>query len=150
VPPGAGGGLRPAEVTTSAALAAGLPANGSLASEPPLRLFALAAGTQATGRLVLESADGEHALSFRRGVVEGATSPRPEDDLAEFLRRKGLLTEEQVRDARQLAAGSGGDLLSTLVELRLLDPSAHFGKLREHGAGLVWKALATEGGTWRW
>lgn len=137
-------------VGTAAAMAAGLPATGDLATEGPLRLLALAAGTQATGCLVIASGGHTHALWFKRGVVEGAASSRPEDDLAAFLVHKGLLTEEQARDARQLAAGSGGDLPSTLAELRLLDPSARFAELREHGAGLVRKALGVDAGTWRW
>jgi hypothetical protein len=103
---GAGRGLAALEVTTAAGFAAGLPVQGSLASEGPLRLFALAAGTLASGRLTIESEGREHGLHFKRGVVEGATSALPEDDLAEFLRRKGLLTEEQARDARHLAACS--------------------------------------------
>jgi curved DNA-binding protein CbpA len=137
-------------VTAASAIAAGLPAEGSLIDKGALHLHYLAAGTQASGRLVLSDGTATWAVTYRRGIVEHAFSSREQDDLAEFLLRRGLLGEEQVTDVRQLAAGQGGELLSVLVELRLLDPAARFQELKEHGAGLVWKALLVEGGTWRW
>jgi curved DNA-binding protein CbpA len=137
-------------VTVASAIAAGLPAQGSLNDKSALHLHYLAASTQASGRLVLSLDGATRALTYRRGVVEHAFSSREQDDLAEFLLRRGLLGEEQATDVRQLAGGEGGEVLSTLVELRLLDPAARFQELKEHGAGLVWQALLVEGGTWRW
>lgn len=134
----------------ASAIAAGLPASGSLNEKCALHLHYLAAATQASGRLVLAIDAAIWALIYRRGVVEHAFSNREKDDLAEFLVGRGLLGAEQAADARQLAPTFEGDVLGALVELRLLDPAARFQELKEHGAGLVWKTLLVEGGTWRW
>jgi curved DNA-binding protein CbpA len=61
-----------------------------------------------------------------------------------------LVAADAAADARQIAPGFGGDVLGALSDLRLLDPAAHFQDLKEHGAGLVWRALASWEGTWRW
>ena len=148
--PGPKHGLLAPEVTVSAAIAAGLPAKGSLHDKGALHLHYLAAATQASGRLVLEIDAAIWALIYRRGVVEHAFSNREKEDLAEYLVGRGLLGPEQAADARQLAPTFGGDVLGALVELRLLDPAARFQELKEHGAGLVWKTLLSERGTWRW
>jgi tetratricopeptide (TPR) repeat protein len=134
----------------AASIAAGLPAAGSLDDKSALHLHYLAAATQASGRLVLTIDAAIWALIYRRGVVEHAFSNREKEDLAEYLVGRGLLGPEQAADARQLAPTFDGDVLGALVELRLLDPAARFQELKEHGAGLVWKTLLSERGTWRW
>jgi len=137
-------------VTVASAFAAGLPAQGSLQERSALHLHCLAAATQASGRLVLESAGVVWALTYRRGVVEHATGSREQDDLASFLVLRGRIAAEAASDARQIASGVDGDVLGALIDLRLLDPAAHFQDLKEHGAGLVWAALASSEGAWRW
>jgi curved DNA-binding protein CbpA len=137
-------------VTVASAIAAGLPAQGSLQEKSALHLHGLAAATQASGRLVLESAGVAWALTYRRGVVEHATGSREQDDLASFLVQRGLVAADAAADARQIAPGFGGDVLGALIDLRLLDPAARFQDLKEHGAGLVWRALASSEGAWRW
>jgi curved DNA-binding protein CbpA len=149
-PAGGTRGLAAREVTAAAAIAAGLDAEGALAREGPLHLYYLAAACQATGRLVLGSELATYGLTFKKGAVEHASSTWPQDDLGEFLVRRGVLTTAQAADAREIAPRLGGDLLAALVELRALDPAARFQDLQEHGAGLVWRALALEAGTWRW
>ena len=138
------------EVTASAAIAAGLFADGQLASESAFHLYYLAAANQASGRLVLSSELSTYGLTFKKGAVDHASSTWPQDDLGEFLLRRGVVRPDQVNDARGLAPSLGGDILAALVELRILDPAARFQDLKEHGASLVWRALATEVGTWRW
>ena len=137
-------------MTAASAIAAGLPVQGSLQEKSALHLHCLAAATQASGRLVLESAGVVWALTYRRGVVEHATGSREQDDLASFLVLRGLVAADAAADARQIAPGFGGDVLGALIELRLIDPAARFQDLKEHGAGLVWRALASSEGTWRW
>ena len=137
-------------MTVASAIAAGLSAQGSLQERSALHLHYLAAATQASGRLTLESGGAVWALTYRRGVVEHVTGSREEDDLASFLVLRGLLAAEAAADARQIAAGRGGDLLGALIDLRLLDPAARFQDLKEHGAGLVARALASSDGAWRW
>ena len=134
----------------ASAIAAGLPASGSLNDKSALHLHYLAAATQASGRLVVTIEAAIWALIYRRGVVEHAFSNREKDDLAQFLVGRGLLGQDQAGDARQIAPAFDGDVLGALVELRLLDPAARFQELKEHGAGLVWKTLLAEGGAWRW
>ena len=134
----------------ASAIAAGLPAEGLLHEKGALHLHYLASATQASGRLVLAVDADEWALTYRRGVVEHAFSSREQDDVAEFLVGRGFLGAEQAADARQLAAHIASEVLGALVELRLLDPAARFQELKEHGAGLVWKALLADGGSWRW
>jgi hypothetical protein len=148
--PGASHGLEAPEVTVASAIAAGIAAQGSLQERSALHLHYLAAATQASGRLALESGGVTWRLTYRRGVVEHATGSREEDDLASFLVLRGLLAAEAAADARQIASGSGGDVLGALIDLRLLDPAARFQELKDHGAGLAWRALACGEGTWRW
>ncbi|HET8723539.1 MAG TPA: J domain-containing protein [Anaeromyxobacteraceae bacterium] len=147
---GAGGGLAPPEVTEASAIAAGLPAQGTLQRRSALHLHYLAASAQASGRLRLEPPGGSWALVYRRGVIEHVSGDREEDDLASFLVRRGALQPEAAADARQLAPAFGGDVLGALVELRLLDPAARFQDLKEHGAALAWRALASDAGSWAW
>jgi hypothetical protein len=137
-------------VTPSAAIAAGLSAQGNLASESAFHLYYLAAANQASGRLVIASELASYGLTFKKGAVDHASSTWPQDDLGEFLLRRGVVRADQVSDARDMAASLGGDILAALVELRLIDPAARFQDLKEHGASLVWRALATEVGTWQW
>ena len=148
--PGASHGLAAPEVTAASAIAAGLPFQGALQDRSALHLHYLAAATQASGRLVLEGGGITWTLVYRRGVVEYVTSSLEADDLAAFLAGRGLIAAEAAADARQIAAGLGGDVLGALIDLRLLDPAARFQDLKEHGAGLVWRALACDDGSWSW
>jgi curved DNA-binding protein CbpA len=131
-------------------MAAGLPHQGSLSRDSALHLYYLATAAQAAGRLTVGSERGSHALTFKKGVVEHAASTHPQDDLGPFLVKRGVVGEAQLAQAREARAKFGGDLVSALIGLRLIDPAATFQVLQEHGAGLVWRALATEAGTWRW
>jgi hypothetical protein len=133
-------------VTASAAIAADLPAEGSLASESPLHLYYLAAAAGASGRLTVGSETRSYALVFRKGGVEHAASAEPQEGLGPFLVREGALDAAKLAEAE----AAGGDLLSTLASRKLVDPAATFQLLQRHGAGLVWRAMAVEAGSWRW
>jgi curved DNA-binding protein CbpA len=149
--PGSSYGLAAREVGADAAIAAAIAHEGELASEGPLRLFALAAATQATGRLTLApEGEASAALSFRRGTVEHADSSDPEDDLGRFLVRKGALTEAQRARGEAARAGSGGDLAAALIGQGLVIPADVAGLLQEHRAGIVSRALAVTAGRWTW
>ncbi|HZY04162.1 MAG TPA: DUF4388 domain-containing protein, partial [Anaeromyxobacteraceae bacterium] len=145
-----GRGLPAPEVTAAAAIAAGLPHEGPLAKDSPLHLYYLATAAQAAGRLTVGSERGGYALTFKKGVVEHAASTFRQDDLGTFLVKRGVVGEAQLSQAQEARGKFGGDLVSALVGLRLIDPAATFQVLQEHGAGLVWRALAADGGTWRW
>jgi tetratricopeptide (TPR) repeat protein len=148
--PGAAYGLGEPEVTADAAIAAGLPLEGSLAKDGALRLFYLAAATQAHGRLTISAAGGEYALTFRRGTVEHAASSAPEDDLLRFLYRKGALAETALVDAEAAREAACGDVVGGLIAARLVNPAEVAGHLQEHGAALVARALGVEAGTFAW
>ncbi|MFL5262754.1 MAG: DUF4388 domain-containing protein [Anaeromyxobacteraceae bacterium] len=148
--PGASRGIGAAEVTAAAALAAGLPREGSLAEDGPLRLCYLAAAGQATGRLDLETDRGTFALFFKRGVVEHAASSAAEDDLGRFLVARGAVRAEAVEDARRVLAYHDGDLVTALASLQLMNPAESFRVLQEHGTALVARALGADRGRSRW
>jgi curved DNA-binding protein CbpA len=139
-----------ADVTAAAALAAGLPYQGPLATDGPLRLLYLAAAAGATGRLELRGDDGGFALHLKRGVVEHAASDAPEDALGPFLRARGALDAEGLADAEAVRGSFGGDLVSALVALKLLDPAASVRLLQEHATVIVARALRAVRGTCSW
>jgi curved DNA-binding protein CbpA len=131
-------------------MAAALEAQGSLDRESPFHLYYLATAAQASGRLTLSAQKGSYALTFRKGTVEHAASTYPEDDVGRFLVAKGLVRPEQLAQAEAAGGGPGGDLIGALVAQKLIDPARTYQALHEHGAGLAWRALAGEAGTWRW
>ncbi|HET6922856.1 MAG TPA: DnaJ domain-containing protein [Anaeromyxobacteraceae bacterium] len=131
-------------------MAAGLTHGGPLAKDSPLHLYYLATAGKASGRLTVATERGSYALTFKKGVVEHAASTYPQDDLGQFLVKKGVVGDAQLARAREARGKFGGDLVSALVGLRLIDPAATFQVLQEHGAGLVWRALTTDVGNWHW
>jgi hypothetical protein len=147
--PGASRGLAAPVVTASAALAAGLAYEGTLAEDSALRLCYLAAAAQAGGRLDLETERGRFRLHFKRGVIEFASSDAPEDDLGRFLIARGVVTSDAVADAERVRADLGGDLVAALASLGLMNPAESFRILQEHGALVVARALGAERGACR-
>jgi tetratricopeptide (TPR) repeat protein len=137
-------------VTPEAAIAAGLPLQGTLEEASPLRLCYLVAANQANGKLELDGPSAAYALFFKRGVLEHVQSSDPEDDLSHFLLKKGLVTPEQLADAAEAREGFGGDLFAALAGLRIIDPARSFPVLQEFGAGLASCTLAVERGRYRW
>ncbi|OFX26179.1 MAG: hypothetical protein A2V77_11185 [Anaeromyxobacter sp. RBG_16_69_14] len=148
--PGASRGLGAPEITAAAAIAAGLPYQGSLEKDGPLRLYYLAAAAQAAGRLDLETERGRFALHFKRGAVEHATSNAPEDDLGRFLVAKGVVNGDAIADAERVRGDLGGDLVAALASLRLLNPAESFRVLQEHGVTVIARAFESEKGACRW
>ena len=84
-------GLAAREVGADAAIAAGIAAQGDLASQSALQVFGLAAALQGTGRLSVGTQAKGYALSFRRGTVEHVHSSDPGDDLGGYLVGRGAL-----------------------------------------------------------
>lgn len=148
--PKAGYGLADRQVTADAALAAGLPIEGDLAAEGTLRLFYLAAATQATGRLVVGAQGQQFALTFKKGVVEHVLAEAAEHDLGRFLSQKGVLKAEALAKAEAARPQAGGDLVGALIALRLVNSAEVAALLQDYGAGLVTRALAVEAGRFRW
>ena len=149
VAPGASHGLQAPELGADAAFAASLPMQGDLANESALRLFALAAGTGASGRLTVAPAGASFALTFRKGTLEQVTTSSPDDDLPGFLVFRGVVQPEQVAEATTIA-GVEGDLAGALVTLRMVNGSELVRLMGEHAAQLVARVLSVEAGSWRW
>ena len=140
------------EVSPEAAITAGLQLSGSLEQASPLRLFGLAAASQANGELSV-STEGRtvtYMLFFRRGTVEHAGSSDPADDLGRFLLRKGVLTPEKLAEAEAARGAASGDLLGALIATRLVNPADVAALLAERGNAVVARALACEAGSFAW
>lgn len=137
-------------MTAAASLAAGLAIEGDLAAESTLRLFYLAAATQASGRLVLGEQGGQFALTFRKGGVEHVLAEAPELGLGRHLVQKGSLKPADLEKAEAAKPQAGGELVGALIALQLVNPAEVAALLQEHGAVLVTRALATERGRYRW
>lgn len=148
--PGASPGLAAPELTAAAAVAASLPHAGALSTDSVMRLWYLAAASQAAGRLELETERGRFTLCFKRGVIEHAASDAPEDDLGNLLVTRGVVGAEAVADAQRVRADLGGDLVAALTSLRLMNPAESFRILQEHGAAVVARALGAAEGTFGW
>jgi hypothetical protein len=142
--------MAPREVGADAAIAAGIAHGGPLDRDGALRLFYLAAATQASGRLVVAGDLREHALVFKRGVVAHASTTDPADDLGRFLVRRGVLTPEQLVRAEGAKAAAGGDLAAALIAQGLVPAADIAAVLQEHGAALVSRALTDDAAAWRW
>jgi hypothetical protein len=150
-PPAPGGhGLAAREIGADAAIAAGIPHQGTLADASALRLYGLAAATGASGRLTIAPEGRAYALVFKKGAVEHATSTDASDELGRFLLRKGALSPERLVQAESARAAAGGDLVGALISTGLVAPADVASLLAEHGTALVTRALAAEGGTWAW
>jgi hypothetical protein len=140
------------EVGAEAAITAGLPLAATLELASTLRLFGLAAGSQATGELTVAT-EGRaviYTLFFRRGTVEHAGSTDPADDLGRFLLRKGVLEPETLVAVEAASQAAGGDFVGALISTGVVNPADVAGHLLERGAGVVTRSLACESGTFSW
>lgn len=121
-----------------------VPEEGSLEKTSPVRLYALAAVTNASGWLQLETEGGRMLqLSFRRGAPEHLTSDDPELSLARFLQRRGTLTAAQGLQAEEHAQKAGVDVVTALFQLALIPPADAHRLLGEHAGFLLDRALTT-------
>lgn len=121
-----------------------VPEEGSLEKISPVRLYALAAVSNASGWLQLETEGGRMLqLSFRRGAPEHLTSDDPELSLARFLQRRGTLTAAQGLQAEEHAQKAGVDVVTALFQLSLIPPADAHRLLGEHAGFLLDRALTT-------
>jgi hypothetical protein len=150
VAPGASHGLAAPVVTAAAAVAASLAHAGSMEQESPLHLYYLIAANQAAGQLTLDSSTASYTLIFKKGTIEHVHSSLEDDGLGRFLVQRGAVQPEKMAEAEAARDRFGGDLVSALIGLRLLDPAESFRTLQEHGLGLVTRALLAHQGEYRW
>jgi hypothetical protein len=121
-----------------------LPAEGDLAQISPLRLYALAAVTSASGWLQLEL-DKQRMLqiSFRRGTPEHVSCDDPDLSLTRFLLTRGVVQPSDALAAEEQASKNGQDLVSVLFQMQLIPPSDAHRLLGEYAGFLLDRALVT-------
>jgi len=125
-----------------------VPASGDLNQISVARLYALAAGTSASGTLQLDlEKDRSLKVSFRRGTPEHLAANDPELSLLRFLQSKGLVSADQAMIAEAQAAEDGQDLLAVLFQMQVIPPADAHRLMGEHAVFLLERALASWRGT---
>ncbi|TMB10319.1 MAG: hypothetical protein E6J66_12205, partial [Deltaproteobacteria bacterium] len=120
-----------------------VPDSGDLAKLSPVRLYALAALTNASGSARLVPEDGGLLqIFFRRGTPEHVSADDPDLSLLRFLQMKGYLQTEKARVAEEQAAKSGQDVVAALFQLQLIPAADAHRLFGEHGVFLLDRAFA--------
>src|SRR5437868_1674137 len=108
--------MRPTAVVQSEKLE--LPPQGHLNDVSPVRLYALAALTGASGTIELVLEGGRKiSINFRRGTPDHLSSDDPELSFLRFLQMRKTVGPEQAAQAEEHAAKSGVDVVSALFQL---------------------------------
>ncbi|MBZ4415172.1 DnaJ domain-containing protein [Myxococcus sp. RHSTA-1-4] len=124
-----------------------VPSQGQLEQHSSIRLYGRIAAGEQTGLLSLTLADRTVHIHFRKGNPEFVDSSHPEDALGTSLMGARLLTPEQLQQAESAKDRFGGDLLSTLFGLGLLQPATAFTQLSQRALSILSKGLRAESGT---
>jgi hypothetical protein len=121
-----------------------VPEQGDLAESSPVRLYALAAMTSASGWLQLEL-EKQHMLqiSFRRGTPEHLSSDDPELSLLRFLQKRGVVKAPDALAAQEQASKTGQEMVAVLFQMQLIPPSDAHRLLGEYAGFLLDRALTT-------
>ncbi|TMA29170.1 MAG: hypothetical protein E6J78_04040 [Deltaproteobacteria bacterium] len=121
-----------------------LPQSGDLAEVSPVRLYALAAQTSASGRVQLELESGKVLeISFRRGAPEQLRTDDAEMSLLRFLQQRGLVSGPKALEAEEQAKRGGQDIVSVLFQMQLIPPADAHKLLGDYALFLLDKALAS-------
>ncbi|GHG67913.1 DnaJ domain-containing protein [Comamonas sp. JC664] len=124
-----------------------IPARGPLEQFSPIRLYGRIAAREQTGLLTLTLADRAVHIHFRKGNPEFVDSTHPEEALGPSLIAAQLLTAAQLQQAEPSLERFGGDLLTALFGLGLLQPATAFAFLAQRAAGILGRGLKAEAGT---
>ncbi|WP_338045030.1 DUF4388 domain-containing protein, partial [Myxococcus vastator] len=124
-----------------------IPALGQLEQLSPIRLYGRVAAREQTGLLSLALADRVVQIHFRKGNPEFVDSSHPEEALGPSLVAARLLTPEQLQQAEPAQERFGGDLLTALFGLGLLQPATAFAILAQRAGGILSRGLRAEAGT---
>ncbi len=127
-----------------------LPPTGTLQATSSLRLYYLAASSDATGLLTLTLSDRTVQIHFRKGNPEFVDSTHAEDQLSTFLVKNQLATFQQLGAAEKEKARFGGELVGALFGLGLLNPGTAFQHLGQRAASILVRGLFAEHGTFTW
>ena len=121
-----------------------VPDTGDFAQLSPVRLYALAALTNASGRARFHLEDGRLLqIVFRRGTPEHVSADDPDLSLLRFLQMKGHLQAEQAQVAEEQAAESGHDVVAALFQLQLIPAADAHRLFGEHGVFLLDRAFVS-------
>ncbi|KFA94372.1 J domain-containing protein, partial [Archangium violaceum] len=123
------------------------PANGTLETHSPVRLYGLIAAGNHTGLLTLTLPDCAVSIHFRKGNPEFIDSSHPEDALGAWLLQARLATTEQLQQAEAARGRFGGELLAALFGLGLLQPASAFTQLAHRAQAILLKGLRAESGS---
>jgi curved DNA-binding protein CbpA len=147
-PPASPSVPRPAPTAAPSTSGATIPPAGELSKTSAIHLYYLAAAGDQTGLFRFKLADRAIDVHFRKGNPEYIASSHPEDSLAGFLLAQNLVTPAQIAQAEaEKERGFGGELVSALFGLGILNPSSAFAQLAQRATGLLLKALYNEQGT---
>ncbi|AEI62543.1 DnaJ domain-containing protein [Corallococcus macrosporus] len=124
-----------------------IPARGQLEQTSPIRLYGRIAAREQTGLLSLTLPDRVIQIHFRKGNPEFVDSSHPEEALGPSLVAARLLTPEQLQQAEPALERFGGDLLTALFGLGLLQPATAFTILAQRAGGILSRGLRAETGT---
>ena len=121
-----------------------LPESGDLSQLSPLRLYALAALTSASGWLLLHLEKGRTlTVSFRRGTPEQLGSDDPDLSLVRFLLQRDLVPPTRARAAEEMAEKTGQDLVAVLFQMQLIPPADAHRLLGDYANSLLDHALVS-------
>ncbi len=130
---------------------------GELAEAPPAMLLAAAYHGRLDGQLVLRPSDENappddgsvprRTILFSGGHPVVATSGLVEDRLIEYLRRRGDLTAEVYREARERIDATGRRLGAVLVEMGTISSIELVPLVRWHFAELIHACFSWDKGT---
>ncbi|HYH94412.1 J domain-containing protein, partial [Hyalangium sp.] len=123
------------------------PAQGSLDQLSPIALYGRISAGGLTGLLSLTLPDRSVQIHFRKGSPEFVDSTHPEDALGTMLLQAKLLSAEQLQQAEGARPRFGGDLLTSLFGLGLLQPANTFNHLSQRALSILHKGLRAESGT---
>lgn len=127
-----------------------IPPKGNLQATSPLRLYYLAASSDATGLLTITLQDRTVLIHFRKGNPEFVDSNHAEDQLSTFLVKNQLATFEQLGKAEKDKARFGGELIAAMFGLGILNPASAFQHLGQRAASILVRGLFAEHGTFTW
>ncbi len=127
-----------------------IPPKGNLQTTSALRLYYLAASSDANGLLSITMSDRVVQIHFRKGNPEFVDSTHAEDQLSTFLVKNQLANFDQLGKADKEKARFGGELVGALFGMGILNPGTAFQHLGQRAASILVRGLFAEHGTFVW
>ena len=90
-----------------------------------------------TGALILASGELRAEIYIKEGMLRHVSTNRPDDLLGNYLIRKEIITEDQLKKALGHLTPGGGGLADVLIRLKFAEPLALYRLLRNQGRDKV-------------